>query len=126
MVASGRNLNKRFDLSASDGLASAGWGRGQTETQSKKDCVMRTELLGGFLKYQKAWLADGSRFKIGLWARQTGKDFTCAAEAVLDCIETPRCHWLILACGERQAKESLEKAKEFVRAIQGEGLRFKG
>lgn len=36
---------------------------------------MKTELLRGLLRYQLAWLGDGSRFKLGLWARQTGKDY---------------------------------------------------
>src|SRR5262249_5354277 len=38
------------------------------------------------LPYQAAFAANPSRFKIGLWARQTGKDHTTAAEAVLDCL----------------------------------------
>ena len=29
-----------------------------------------------FLPYQKRWLDDRSRFKIGMFARQTGKTFT--------------------------------------------------
>jgi hypothetical protein len=70
-----------------------------------------------FLSYQAAWLRDQSRFKIGLWARQTGKDYTCAAEAVFDCLATPRTHWLILACGERQARETLEKARELTTTL---------
>lgn len=90
---------------------------------------MKTEFWPGFLSYQEDWLRDGSRFKIGLWARQTGKDFTCAAEAVLDCARTQRTHWLMLACGERQARESLEKAREFARAMeesQTDCLRYMG
>src|SRR5438067_7404287 len=65
------------------------------------------------LPYQSAFAANKSRFKIGLWARQTGKDFTCAAEAVFDCIRNPKTNWLIVAAGERQAIESLEKAKQW-------------
>ena len=70
-----------------------------------------------FLSYQQKWLDDPARFKIGLWARQTGKDFTCAAEAVFDCIHTPKTHWLILACGERQARESLEKSHDWAEIL---------
>lgn len=81
------------------------------------------ELLDGFLAYQLEWLLDTNRFKLGMWARQTGKDFTCAAEAVLDCVIFPKRHWLILGCGERQARESLEKAKEFARLLE-EGAGF--
>ena len=81
---------------------------------------MRRKILNGldprflnmFLPYQRAWLNDPHQFKIGLWARQTGKDYTCAAEAAFDCITRSRQHWLIVACGERQAIESLLKAKE--------------
>jgi phage FluMu gp28-like protein len=67
----------------------------------------------GLLSYQVEWLRDSSRFKIGLWSRQTGKDFTCAAEAVLDCQTRDRTHWLIIGAGERQARESLAKAIEW-------------
>ncbi|MGZ8899787.1 MAG: hypothetical protein ACXW3Z_06795, partial [Limisphaerales bacterium] len=82
------------------------------------ETVLRESFLGLFLPYQQEWLRDRRQFKIGLWARQTGKDYTCAAEAALDCIVEKQKHWLILACGERQAIESLEKAREWVRIIQ--------
>jgi phage FluMu gp28-like protein len=72
----------------------------------------------GLLPYQSAFAANKSRFKIGLWARQTGKDFTCAAEAVFDCIRNPKTNWLIVAAGERQAIESLEKAKEWAHHLK--------
>ena len=43
------------------------------------------------MPYQRRWVEDQSRFKIGLWSRQTGKSFATACEAVLDCVagETP-------------------------------------
>lgn len=63
--------------------------------------------------YQQVWLRDRSRFKIGMWARQTGKTFTCTAEIVLDCIEAEargeRRRWVILSRGERQAREAMEE-----------------
>lgn len=68
------------------------------------------------LPYQRDWVCDRQRFKIGLWARQTGKDFTCAAEAVFDCLLHPGVTWIVLASGERQALESLEKAKLWAEA----------
>src|SRR5437868_7019970 len=40
------------------------------------------------LPYQRAWIHDHSRFKIGLWARQTGKDFSAMAEAAKNLILT--------------------------------------
>lgn len=40
----------------------------------------------GLLPYQAAFAANTARFKIRLWARQTGKDHTATAEAVLDCL----------------------------------------
>jgi phage FluMu gp28-like protein len=74
-------------------------------------------LRGEMLSYQQAWLDDGSRFKIGLWARQTGKDWASAAEAVADCYCRPGTLWAIVAAGERQALESLRKAKDWAEAI---------
>jgi phage FluMu gp28-like protein len=76
------------------------------------------------LPYQTKWLDDKSRFKIGLWARQTGKDFTCAKEAVADCIAQPKNTWIIIACGERQARESLEKAKQWAEWLSPEEPRI--
>jgi phage FluMu gp28-like protein len=37
--------------------------------------------------YQRRYLADPSRFKAGMWSRQTGKTFTTTLEAVLDVLE---------------------------------------
>ncbi len=60
--------------------------------------------------YQQRWVCDTSRFKIGLWARQTGKSFSTALEAVLDCQEYAT-DWIFLSSGERQAKELIRKAR---------------
>ena len=56
--------------------------------------------------------------KIGLWARQTGKDYTATAEAVHDCFHNPGATWIIVAASERQALESLAKAKEWAGDIK--------
>lgn len=62
--------------------------------------------------YQKAWIADESRFKVGMWSRQIGKTFTATLEIVLDCLDAEnsgdRRRWVILSRGERQAKEAME------------------
>ncbi|HGJ5862582.1 terminase large subunit domain-containing protein, partial [Arsenophonus nasoniae] len=63
--------------------------------------------------YQQRWLLDRSRFKIGQFARQTGKTFTTTLELVDDCFEAEarggRTRWVILSRGERQAKEAMEE-----------------
>ncbi|MDR2837747.1 MAG: terminase family protein [Azonexus sp.] len=63
--------------------------------------------------YQQRWLADTARFKIGMFARQTGKTFTTTLEIVLDCLkaeaEGKRARWVILSRGERQAREAMEE-----------------
>ncbi|KAF3999054.1 terminase large subunit domain-containing protein [Glaciimonas immobilis] len=63
--------------------------------------------------YQKHWLADKSRFKIGMFCRQSGKTFTTTLEVVDDCFEAEahggRARWVILSRGERQAKEAIEE-----------------
>lgn len=63
--------------------------------------------------YQQRWVADKSRFKIGMWARQTGKTFATTLEIVLDCLEAEAqgrsTRWVILSRGERQAREAMEE-----------------
>ncbi len=63
--------------------------------------------------YEQRWLADKARFKIGMFARQTGKTFTTALEAVEDCIDHEargeRTGWLWLSRGQRQANEAMEE-----------------
>ena len=72
--------------------------------------------------YQKRWLNDGSRFKVGMFARQTGKTFTTTLEIVLDCIKAEldgkKARWVILSRGERQAKEAInEGVKRHLEAL---------
>lgn len=63
--------------------------------------------------YQQKWLGDGSRFKVGMFARQTGKTFTTTLEIVLDCLDKEskgqKARWVILSRGERQAKEAMNE-----------------
>ncbi len=71
--------------------------------------------------YQQRWLRDRARFKIGMFARQTGKTFTTTLELVDDCFEAEahgrRTRWVILSRGERQAKEAMEEGvKKHARA----------
>jgi phage FluMu gp28-like protein len=64
--------------------------------------------------FQKKSFYDRSRFKILLWSRQIGKDFTTGLEIVDDCFTTiskgGRAKWSIFAAGEEQAKRSLDEA----------------
>ena len=63
------------------------------------------------LPYQRAWVDDGARLKIGMWARQTGKTFAATFEMVSDLaragVEGRRSPWLVLSRGERQAREAM-------------------
>ena len=70
------------------------------------------------LPYQLRWFRDQSRFKIGVWSRQTGKSFSTAAEAVADCLFDPGTTWICLSAGERQSLEWLEKAKLWYNVLQ--------
>lgn len=78
------------------------------------------ELLDRYLMpYQAEWLADDSRYKIGMWSRQTGKSFATACEAVVDCVFLrPGQHWVVLSAGERQALEWMRKAQFWVDAFR--------
>ena len=68
------------------------------------------------LEYQHRWTRDMSRFKIGMMARQTGKDFSSEGEAVEDCYRSKKSEWLIAAPSERQSLKAIEKAKEWAQA----------
>ncbi|MGV1829706.1 terminase large subunit domain-containing protein [Agrobacterium vitis] len=63
--------------------------------------------------YQQRWLLDRSRFKLGMFARQTGKTFTTTLETVDTCFEAAvsgkRERWVILSRGERQAREAMNE-----------------
>ena len=66
-----------------------------------------------FYPYQQRWIANDSRFKIGMFARQTGKTFGTTFEIAQDSqladLEGKRTRWVILSRGERQAKEAMEE-----------------
>lgn len=66
--------------------------------------------------YQKNWVQDKSRFKIGVVTRQGGKSFGTSLEAVLDCYER-KTKWVLLSAGERQSKELMATAAMHARAI---------
>jgi phage FluMu gp28-like protein len=67
-----------------------------------------------FLPYQKAWITDDSRFKIGMFTRRGGKTFGSCGEIVDDCVkaemEKRKIRWTILSRSENTAKEALEDA----------------
>jgi len=66
--------------------------------------------------YQKRWVEDKSRFKIGRITRQGGKTFGATLEAVLDCYEHVT-KWVCLSRGERQSKELIAQSKIHAKAI---------
>ena len=63
------------------------------------------------LPYEKDWLRDKSRHKIGMMGRQCGKTFMATLEAVDDCLEAEITQqnnsWMILSRGQRQAEEAI-------------------
>lgn len=86
-----------------------------------------------FLPYQQAWIADKSRFKIGMFTRRGGKTFGANGEIVDDCIQAEidgrKVRWTILSRSENTAKEALEDAlKPMTRAYYAvlSGLARKG
>ena len=66
-----------------------------------------------FYPFQRRWISNASRFKAGMFARQTGKTFGTTFEIAQDCqlaeLEAHRARWVILSRGERQAKEAMEE-----------------
>lgn len=62
--------------------------------------------------YQRRYLADRSRFKAGMWSRQTGKTFTTTLEAVLDVLEAEAagrvCRWTIFSISRDRALDAMD------------------
>lgn len=63
--------------------------------------------------YQRRWLDDQARFKLGMFSRQSGKTYTTTLEIAEDIIraelEKRRVRWVILSRGERQAREAMNE-----------------
>jgi len=85
--------------------------------------------------YQRDWFLDRSRFKIGMFARQTGKTFTTTLEVVDDCVTAAlagrRERWVILSRGERQAREAMDEgvkrhAKAYDMALEASEFDWQG
>ena len=68
------------------------------------------------LTFQKKLAASTSRFLIALWSRQTGKGYTTSFIATRGAMTEDRSKWLIVAPTERQALETLDKCKTWVKA----------
>lgn len=66
-----------------------------------------------FHPYQIRWIENEARFKVGMFARQTGKTFGTTYELASDSqlcdLDGKRTRWVILSRGERQAKEAIEE-----------------
>ncbi|RJG46452.1 terminase family protein [Mesorhizobium sp. DCY119] len=78
--------------------------------------------------FQRRWFLDRSRFKIGKFARQTGKTFTTTLEVA---IKQHRSRWVILSRGERQAKEAMDEgvkrhAQAYGLALEAQEFDWKG
>ncbi len=72
--------------------------------------------------YQQRYLRDASRFKAGMWSRQTGKTFTTTLEAVLDVLEAEAegriSRWTILSVSRDRALDAMDNGvKLHLRAI---------
>ena len=80
--------------------------------------------------YQQRWLRDDSRFKIGMFSRQSGKTFTTTLEIVDDCFAAAaeqagrRQRWVILSRGERQAAEAMEEGVKRHAAAYGLAMEY--
>lgn len=59
--------------------------------------------------YQKNWVQDDARYKVGMFTRQGGKTFTAGLEVVLDCFRQ-KTKWIIMSRGERQAREMMSES----------------
>jgi phage FluMu gp28-like protein len=72
------------------------------------------------LPYQIALRQDHNPLRAAIWSRQSGKDYTHMDEAVTLALLKARTTCLVTAPGERQALESLDKAKMWAEAYKVE------
>jgi phage FluMu gp28-like protein len=99
------------------------WKRDGIEKKGGIYIFSKSSPLSLLLSYQADWVMDGSRFKIGLMARQVGKDYSAAAEGIRDIsiaehLGNGKKPWMITAPSERQSLLSLDKWKEWTEAFQ--------
>lgn len=73
-----------------------------------------TEPIINWLPYQRKWLQDQARYKIGMFTRRGGKTFGAIGEIVDDCtqaeIDRRKTRWTILSRSEATAKEAISDA----------------
>ncbi|MCC6679264.1 MAG: hypothetical protein IT445_00025 [Phycisphaeraceae bacterium] len=65
---------------------------------------------------QQRFFADTSRVQVVCWHRQKGKDFTTAAKAVIDALESHQA-WYIVSLTQRQADATFEKCQWWARTL---------
>jgi phage FluMu gp28-like protein len=63
--------------------------------------------------YQRRFVDDASRFKVGVMSRQVGKSVTTSAEVAADSFIEPENKWVCMSAGERQALEWHSKANDW-------------
>jgi phage FluMu gp28-like protein len=68
------------------------------------------------LQWQRDWLADESRFKLGVASRQSGKSHVGALEDVIGAVAKKSLS-VILSAGERQSLEVMEKVRMHTKAL---------
>ena len=68
------------------------------------------------LPYQRRWVEDDATLKIWVAARQVGKSFALALEAVLMALRA-KCSILLLSASERQSREIMVKVYSHMRVL---------
>ncbi len=72
--------------------------------------------------YQQDFINDKSRFKIGIFSRQTGKTFICTLDIVLQVLTAEsvgaKSDWVIFSATERQGKLALKSLKTHFQALK--------
>ena len=67
-------------------------------------------------EYQKRWMQDDSRFKIGMFARQTGKTLIATLEIVVQVLDAAAqgktSSWLIVSASEKQSINALSYVRK--------------
>ena len=89
----------------------------KTKAQAPAPAARGVNPLDLLLPYQRRVVTDEGRFIAACFGRQTGKSFAMAARCALRLISKPAFTILIAAPSGRQSAESLDKVKDWLRAL---------
>lgn len=80
--------------------------------------IFRAKPVVPMTPFQKAWIADKSRYKLAVKSRRVGFTFGTTFEIALDCVKIPYSRWLIISRTQDTAKEAARDCAKHLEAMK--------